>query len=93
MIKHDVNKNIYVSRLIKDVDERNTKKVFENFFKCLEQWEVVWNDNLQQSKGVRIIWKNQTKKIVKVRYCYERYFGGVQGDLKVVCGRDECSTN
>jgi hypothetical protein len=53
----------------------------------------VWNDNLQQSKGVRIIWKNQTKKIVKVRYCYERYFGGVQGDLKVVCGRDECSTN
>jgi len=36
LIKHDVNKNIYVSRLIEDVDERNMKHVFENFFKCLE---------------------------------------------------------
>jgi len=27
-------------------------KFLETYLNSLEQWKVVWNDNLQQSKGV-----------------------------------------
>ncbi len=52
MSRHDVNKNIYVLGLFEDVDTKTWNKFLGTSLKSLEQWEVEWNDKLQQSKGV-----------------------------------------